>query len=456
MRVKLAATIGPASASDEVVEKLILEGCRIFRINFSHGSPELWRGWARRIREIAGKLGIEVVLLGDLKGPSIRLGVLPKPIHLAAGEEVSFARNPQDEREVPLPEQRVFQQLAAGDMIVTDDGRALLQVLEVNEDNARVRALTELVLSSRKSIVIRGKEFPVEELSSEDAEALKIAVEEDFDLLGMSFVSRARDLTLMREKINELGGELEIIAKIETPSAVANISEIVNAADAVLIARGDLGMYFSLEEVPKLQNKITQASLAVGKPVMVATQLLGSMVNAPVPTRSEVVDVVNSVREGVDVLLLTGETAVGRYPVEAIRWLRRIVESYESEVARQEYKLDSVLGDRFAMGVVSLAESLDATLAVYTKSGSMARRISRFRPKTRVYAATPSKKVLRKLNILWGIQPISVESHEYGEGLNELEKKLVELGLVSKGEALVLTYGLIDEPFHIVKIIQIT
>jgi len=385
MKTKIAATVGPVSSSEKVIERIMQEGCRVFRVNFSHGSPDFWRHAARLVRRVAERLRVEVALLGDLKGQSIRLGDLSNTVSLKVGEEIRIVSQPTgNNKTVPLPEPEVLKALQPGDVLVTDDGRGFLEVVDVGYEEARVKALTELTLSSRKSVIVRGKEFPKHGLSHEDMQAIKVAVEEEFDFLGLSFVRDLDDVVEVRKHLKSLGSEMAVVAKIETPSAVANIRSITQQADAILIARGDLGMYFLLEEVPRLQDEIMQASLNAGKPVMVATQLLGSMINEPVPTRSEVVDVVNCIKEGADVLMLTGETAVGKYPVEAVRWLRRIIETYEPRIEPARPTFYGELRNKFTHGVVSLAESLNAKLCVYTKSGTMALRISRCRPRTTV------------------------------------------------------------------------
>ena len=453
MRTKIAVTIGPSSGGSEIISKIMEIGCNIFRINFSHGSAQLWAGWVKKIRETAEKHGVEVTLIGDLKGRSLRFGDLKMPLSLKAGDKIKLVYGEiTREGEAPLQDQEIINIAREGDVIVTDDGRGMMKVVGKGENSLEVEILNDIEITSRKSLVIRGKEPSGDKYYEINREAIEFAAEHDFDFLGLSFVRSVEDVRAIRDFLDKRGIDIGLIAKIETPSAVYNLRELARECDAILVARGDLGMYFPLEEIPYLQSKIVEITLGEGRPVMVATQLLGSMIREPVPSRSEIIDVVNCVRDGVDVLMLTGETAVGKYPVEAVRWLKKIIEKYEVHPRTKREIVNAELVDKFALGIVSLAENLSANIGIYTKSGNMARRIARYRPATEVIAATNSLKILRRMNILWGVKPVRAEAKDYSQGLEELERRIKTRQ--ARGEALILTYGLIDEPVHIVKIIQ--
>ena len=457
-RVKPACTIGPASCYEEVIREVIKLGCRIFRINFSHGDERMWSEWVSIVRDLASESGVEVVLIGDLRGRSIRLGYLDKETSIKEGDVIQLCRADESKGDcIPVDSHEFFKLISEGDILVTDDGRGILHVIEVEDGRVKARAMNNLVISSRKSIVIRGKDIGSENYAEVNKETILTALRLGFDFLGLSFVKSAGDIQAVKDFLKQEGvSDIGIIAKIETPSAVVNVNEIISASDAVLVARGDLGMHFSLEKVPQLQSKIVEAASIFGKPVIVATQLLGSMIEEPVPSRSEIVDIMTCVREGVDVLLLTGETAVGKYPVEAVKWLVKTIDTYESESELTRVQLPyNDLSDRFAHGVVTLSEYLDAKVGIFTKTGNMAYRIARYRPRSQILAATNSKNTLKKLILLWGTTPLYVNADDYQDGLQQLERTLIDERYVRPGEILILTYGLIDEPSHIVKILQI-
>ncbi|RLG02548.1 MAG: pyruvate kinase [Thaumarchaeota archaeon] len=335
-----------------------------------------------------------------------------------------------------------------------DDGRVVLRVLEGGGERVSLKALTDATITSRKNIVIQGRDLELPTITEREVEAVKFAVQEGFDYIGLSYVRGAEDISMLKGMLLSLGAkDIGIIAKIETPTAVNRLEEIVDSADIILVARGDLGMYFSLEEIPRLQERIVDLCIEKGKPVIVATQILGSMVESPVPTRGEIIDVVSAIRQGVDVLMLTGETAIGRYPVEVVKWLSKIIETYEPDIIpeRRRKLRDGDVRDRFAYGVVSLAESLDAVIGVYTRSGRTAMRIASFRPRCRIFSASNSKRTLRKLALIWGIESIMVSSKDYEEGLDELQSRIERL---IGGKIMVLTYGLREEALHTVRIVQ--
>jgi pyruvate kinase len=334
---------------------LINAGCRIFRINFSHGNIDLWKEWTYNLREVSSSLGVDCVLIADLRGRSIRFASPIDAKTYSAGQTFYIVRHDGRGGDVPsVDSPEFFEAVSENDVLVSDDGRGLMRVLKKESDKIMVQALNGLTVRRGKSLVIRNKEIPIPNYLSHCVDQALDAVRLGADYLGLSFVTSPRDILAVREFLDKNGSDIGLIAKIETISAVANVEEIAKASDAVLVARGDLGMHFPLEEVPRLQEKIVGTVTAIGKPVIVATQLLGSMISEPVPSRSEIVDVMNCVVDGVDVLMLTGETAIGSYPVEAVKWLRRIIEAYEGDVrARREVSRDRLV-DRFALGVVEL------------------------------------------------------------------------------------------------------
>lgn len=456
LRTKIACTLGPSSSDWETINDLVRAGCRIFRINFSHGKFELWKRWADTLRNVSNNVGSDCVLIADLRGRSIRFIAPNEARTYLTGQSFHIMRqNNSGDDEPAVDSSEFFEKVSENDVIVTDDGRGLIRVLKKENDKVLVQALNKVTIVKGKSLVIREKEIAIPNYLQHCREQIMDAVRLGADYLGLSFVTSPLDIVVVREFLEKNGTEMGLIAKIETISAVANVEEIAKVSDAVLVARGDLGMHFPLEEVPLLQEKIVKTVRIIGKPVIVATQLLGSMISEPVPSRSEIVDVMNCVVDGVDVLMLTGETAIGDYPVESVKWLKRIIETYEDNVNIRREIPEGQVVDRFALGVVELAEALNAKIGIYTKRGNTARRISRFKPRTQVFAASNDSRTIRRLLLLWGIEPIHVDSKEYNEGLEELEQRLKEQNLIRKGDTLILTYGLLDKPIHTIRIVQL-
>ena len=458
MKTKIAVTIGPSSCSVETVKAMALAGASAFRINFSHGSRDEWLKFVKVVREVEDEVGLHLALIGDLRGPSVRIGDLDEPVRLRAGDEAYLVladRLPGgSDKRIPISNKSILRKFREGHILLMDDGRVVLRVLEGGRDKIALKALTDAIITSRKNIVIQGKDLELPTITEREIEAVRFAVQENFDYIGLSYVRGAEDISMLKGMLLSLGAkDVGIIAKIETPTAVKRLEEIVDSADVILVARGDLGMYFSLEEIPRLQEQIVNLCIERGKPVIIATQILGSMIENPIPTRGEIIDVVSAIRQGVDVLMLTGETAIGKYPVEVVKWLSKIIETYEPDITPQKQRKlrDGDVRDRFAYGVVSLAESLDAIVGVYTRSGKTAMRIASFRPRCRIFSASNSKRTLRKLALIWGIEAIMVSSKDYEEGLNELQSRIEKL--IGKG-IMVLTYGLREEVLHTVRIIQ--
>ena len=457
-KVKIIATIGPSSMDEEIIYSMAYEGVNGFRVNFSHGDRDLWDRIVEAVRKAEEKIGKPLALIGDLQGPSVRVGLLKEPLKLKKGKQVEiiYSRESGGDK-IPVPVQKFFDVVEEGDRLLMDDGKISFVVEEVYSNRVLARALTEGVITSRKALVIKGKEVPLPAITSKDLNDIEYAIKRGFDYIALSYVKSAEDVRMLRRILYERNArEIGIIAKIETVSGVRNLNEILDETDVVLVARGDLGMHFSLEEIPWLQRTIIRKSIEKGKPVIVATQILASMAEYSTPTRAEVVDVVTAMSEGADALMLTGETAVGKYPLETVKWLRKIIEKYEDRISypREEPGKTAGVKQRFAYSIVVLAEELGAKIAVYTKEGKTALRITRYHPRTIVYASSNNPRVLRKLSIIWGVEPVKVEAGEYSKGIEETYKVLIEKEEVGYGDLLVLTYG-IREAEHTIKIVRV-
>ena len=439
-KVKIIATIGPASEKPEVLRELIryVDG---IRINFSHGNAEEWKS---RILNARGFRG-DIAILGDLRGPGVRTGSM-KPVTLNVGDSVEFRlADKSDGGFVPIPSPSFFRVITIDDVIVMNDGRLRLRVDKVSANNAVLTALTAGTISQEKAVVIKGKDYPLPILDDYDREALKFAVEVGMDYVGISHVRSSDDIEEVRTELRRLGGDwVKLVAKIEGPDAVRNMKDVICASDYVMVARGDLGMHFDLEEIPRIQSSIIREAQKCGVPTMVATQLLESMIEQPVPTRAEVVDITNAVMEGVDSLLLTGETAVGKYPVEAVQWLRRVASEYEDEV-RIDRSVMANLTDRLALGIVQLAEDIGAKIVIYSRGGRFVEAISRYRPRVPTYVGVSDERILKRLRLYWGVEPILIGNvKDYDEGEGETLNQLIRSGLIAKGDLVLLTHGVID------------
>ena len=463
MNVKVVASLGPASGSSEVVDRMVALGVGGFRINFAHGDAGSWSTYTKLVREAESRSGRYVSLIGDLAGPSLRLGNLRESVRIEKGALVRFSAGTEiapgrkDLVEVPVDVPRkVFEGLAEGDVVLMNDGRVSFTIVSVGDAYFDAIAQTDSLLSSRKAFVVRGKEFDLQIPSTKDLDDMRFACSEGFDYVGLSYVRSPEDVSSVRRVLERLDCDLGILAKIETLSALRNLDGIIEASDGVVVARGDLGMNVGLEEIPMLQKKIVAKSREYGKPVIVATQLLESMTENPVPTRAEVVDVYEAVRSGVDALMVTGETAVGKYPVEVVRWLNRIIRAAETAPHEPRERVARDLRTRFVKGVVELAEDLSATLLVYSMRGTTAKRVSAMRPRVTTYIGVPRPAIARKLSILWGLNTYVIEASSYSEGLEKLYKALVSDGYLKVGDVAVLVYGLVEEYEEFIRIRRVS
>ncbi len=467
LRTKIVVTIGPSSESHEVVRSFLVEGVAGFRINFSHGEPSIWDRYVKTIGEASSELGKYPAIIGDLRGPQLRVGDF-KPFKVSRGDVVILElgeKTCSDEKVVPVNYKQLFEVLEVGDIVLLDDGRARFRVEEVYSDHARLVSLGDAVIYPRKTIIVSGKELGLPTLTPSDIEAIRYAVSRRFTYVALSYVRSPRDIVMLRDLLSRLGEDsIGIIAKIETRDAVKNLAGIVREADAVIVARGDLGMHYSLEEIPRLQKIIVNKSIKNGKPVLIATQLLESMVEKPQPTRSEVVDIMNAVFDSVDAILLTNETAIGKYPIESVKWLKKILQEAEKwfyeegrEPITRKIEPES-LREKYAKGLVLLAENIGSKILVYTKTGLMPSRISKYRPSVPVYAGSNNELVARKLAIRYGVNPyyiVSDKQLDYEKGLEKLYEKLLRENQINIGDIVLLTYGPRETLLNVIKILEV-
>jgi pyruvate kinase len=453
-KAKILATLGPASRDQEIIESLIRAGANGVRINMSHGTREEKTEDIKRARSAAARLNRPLAVLVDLSGPKIRTRQLKdgKPVTLKAGD--IFILTTQDiigdEKQVATNYPDLPRVVEPGTRLLLDDGAIALVVESTTKTDVICRVINGGVLGERKGINLPGVSLPIDSLTEKDIADLKWAVEQNVDYIALSFVRRAEDCSRAKDLIKEAGGRAPLVAKIEKAEAIDHLDEIIATADAVMVARGDLGVETSVELVPVYQKRIIAKAVEAGKMVITATQMLQSMVTNPRPTRAEASDVANAVWDGTDALMLSNETASGLYPVPAVETMCRIIESAESGkepapdkiakwAGRQSGRVSRALCEAAAFAAEEMGTRVTAVL---TESGLMARRLSALRPEQRIIALTNSQEVQNELALIWGVESLITEHAESTEEmLKHGEKTLLESGAVEKGEMIVIMAG---------------
>jgi len=443
-RTKIVCTIGPASSSPQIIEKLIKAGMDAARVNFSHGTRESNGALIKTVRAAADKLEIPVALIADLQGPRVRIGEMPeKGAALKKGEIVvlGIAKEKYENGVIPVTCKGWADALKKGQRILLDDGKMELLVKKINGLTVEAEVRIGGVLLSRKGINLPDSTVSISALTKKDKNDLKFILKNSVDFVALSFVKSAKDILDLRHLIKSLSGEkkkaseeddkIRIIAKIEKHEAIKNIDEIIAAADGIMVARGDLGLEMPAEEVPLWQKKIISKCLMAAKPVIVATQMLESMTHNPRPTRAEVSDVANAVIDHTDAVMLSGETASGEYPVEAVETMSRVIVKIEASVfddlAERDFFSSNLETDAVVSGLSRLlAEQVKAKAILGASlSGETGRQISRFRPEIAIFIATSTERVRRQLNLSWGVRAFTLLPCKIVEEL--IEKSVAHL-----------------------------
>jgi len=453
-RAKILATLGPASREPAVLEALLAAGTNAVRINMSHGDQEEHAETIRRARAAAERMKRPLAVLVDLSGPKIRTGVLKggQPVMLEANALFTITTRSVvgDAREVSTNYAGIARDMRPGARLLLDDGAIELYVESTTETDVVCRVINGGVLAERKGINLPGVSLPIPSLTDKDRRDLQWAVRQGADYIALSFVRRAEDITEAKSLIATAGGKAPLVAKIEKAEAIDHLDEIIAATDGVMVARGDLGVETSVELVPVYQKRIIEEANKAGKFVITATQMLQSMISNPTPTRAEASDVANAVWDGTDALMLSAETATGKYPVPAVATMARIIQSAESGrktgssavskwVGKQSGRFSRALCEAAAFA----AEEMDvATVAVFTESGLMARRLSALRPEQRIVALTPSRNVQNELAIIWSVEPVVHAPCANTDDLMRVgERALLEAGIAKPDELVVLMAG---------------
>ena len=450
---KIVATLGPASSTEHVIEKLARAGANLFRLNFSHGCHDEQAARIQAIRAVEEKIGRPIGILADLQGPKYRIGRLQADIALAAGADVCFYlpdHQPSDLNEaaefIPLPHADIFESLKPKSTILMDDGKLRFTVTRLGPHYVVARLEHAGTLSSQKGVNLPDVTLDVSPLTEKDGADLAFALDSCVDYVALSFVQRASDVLEARSRIR---GRAQIVAKIEKPSALSEIDQIIQATDAVMVARGDLGVELPAAQVPAVQKQLVAKCRQVGKPVVVATQMLESMITAPSPTRAEASDVAGAVFEGADAVMLSAESAVGDYPERAVAMMAEIALAAEGHIKQNPHDgpgrllVETSVYHAVAEAAVRLAQTIEAAAIVaFTASGNTAFRLARERPAQPLLVLSPEHTVERRLSLLWGTQTAHQEESSYEDAVKEAVAQIKARELARQGESIVLVSGM--------------
>lgn len=448
-KTKIVCTIGPSSESPEVLKELILNGMNVARLNFSHGSHKEHLKKINNIRAVSDKLGAHVAILQDLCGPKIRVGKVKKPgVRLNPGQTfILTSKNVEgSQKRVSVSYENLPSEVKHGDRILLADGMMELVVKTTSHTDIFCEVITGGVLTSNKGINLPTGTIKADAITEKDYKDLLFGLKNNMDYIALSFVRSAKDIIFLKKIIKKEKKNIPVIAKIEKHEALDDITRIMEASDGIMVARGDLGVEIPLENVPNIQKMLVKKANDMGKPVIIATQMLRSMVNSPRPTRAEANDVANAVLDGTDAIMLSEETANGDYPVQAVQYMSRIAESAEENFPHEKYlsflpKTD--VSESVAYASCILADHLDVkAIVATTRSGSTAAHISRFRPKSTIIALSPEKSTVRRLALYWGCQPSLVAKiNETGDNTDNSALSALASKYVSKGDLVVITSG---------------
>tara|TARA_Y100000589_G_C27189151_1_gene643995 strand:- start:1584 stop:3374 length:1791 start_codon:yes stop_codon:yes gene_type:complete len=449
-RTKIVATIGPATQSEEIITELIKAGVTTFRLNFSHGDHEDHKERIKTIRKVSNYLSIDIGILQDLQGPKIRLGRFKDgPVKVKKGDLFSLTSKEIacNNKIANVTYQNLLEEVTVGKRILLDDGRVEMKVEKINEKEKilECRVAVGGVLSNNKGVNFPDVQLSVKALTEKDKRDLEFGLKEGVDWIALSFVRNPSDINEIKDLINEHGYSTPVVAKIEKFEAIDQIDSVLPLCDGVMVARGDLGVEMPPEEVPLLQKELIKKANTLGIPIITATQMLDSMASSPRPTRAEVSDVANAILDGTDAVMLSNETAVGDYPVEAVKTMATIARRIERDYPQKaiESHLPSTIPNAISAAVSSIARQLDAAAIIpLTKSGATAHNVSKFRPPTPILATTSEKTVARRLQLVWGVTPILIESQERAAKIFSIAmQNAQEMGILKQGDLVVQTAG---------------
>lgn len=449
-RTKIVATLGPASSERGMIGKLFAAGADVFRINMSHTTHEGMRELVAAVRSVESEYDRPIGILIDLQGPKLRVGGFEhSSVELSTGETFVLDSDARlgDQTRVQLPHPEILAALRPGHSLLLDDGRVRLTTLEASPEKAVTRVEVGGTLSDRKGVSLPDTVVPFSAMTEKDRSDLEAALAVGVEWIGLSFIQRPDDIAEAKKLTR---GRAAVMAKIEKPQAVSRLDEIMDYADALMVARGDLGVEMPLEKVPGIQKQITRTARRAGKPVVVATQMLESMVHSPVPTRAEVSDVATAVFEGVDAVMLSAESATGKYPLEAVATMNRIIEEVESDptyrsiIRAQRTEPEPTGADAIAAAARQIAETLDLSAIVcWTSSGATGLRVARERPKPPIVAISPSLSTGRKLSLVWGVHCVVAEdARDQDDMVDRACRITFREGFAKAGQRVIIVAGI--------------
>ena len=448
-RTKIVATLGPASSDREMIDRLFQAGADVFRINMSHTSHERMRELVTTIRGIEADYGRPIGILVDLQGPKLRLGKFAEgSAMLSKGDTFTLDADETagDARRVYLPHPEIFHAVEPGHELLLDDGKVRLQVREATHTSVATSVVVGGKLSDRKGVSLPDATLPFSALAPKDRSDLEAALDTGIDWLALSFIQRPEDISEAKKLTR---GRASVMAKVEKPQAMNRLGEILEIADAVMVARGDLGVELPLEKVPGSQKKMTRMARRAGKPVVVATQMLESMINSPVPTRAEVSDVATAIYEGADAVMLSAESAAGQYPVEAVAMMNRIAEEVESDefyrpiIEAQHAAPEATGADAIADAARQIADTLELSAVVcWTASGATGLRVARERPKPPIVAISPNISTGRRLSLVWGIHcVVAQDARDQDDMVGRACRISFKEGFAKSGQRVIIVAG---------------
>lgn len=451
-KTKIVCTLGPATESAEMLGKLIAAGANVFRLNMSHAPHEWVRAIVPRIRDAARLSAANVAIMMDTQGPAIRTGDIATQLNLKPGDTLEFtvrgARS-EEEYSVDVNYDGLIDDISVGDVVMVDNGNIHMKVLSKEDNRIRCEVLTQGVLGSRRHINLPGVKVNLPPLTEKDLKDIVVGVEMQVDYFALSFCREPSDIEAMRAELTRLGSDAHIIAKIEDQHAVKHVKDIIKAADVVMVARGDLGIECPMEELPIIQRRIVKSCIRIGKPVIVATHMLESMITNPLPTRAEITDVANAVYEQADAIMLSGETSVGKYPVQCVEVFDRVARRIERSGGAGFAREASIEGPRqkTVAAAVNLANSFpQAKIVVFTYAGNMALYVAHLRPlNAPIYAFTPNERVCRRLALPYSVSAQRIGFHaEPAKNVFEAEATLLLKGLAESGDYLVVVTDIVE------------
>ncbi len=452
-KTKIVCTLGPASEEKSILTDLILQGLNVTRFNFSHGNHEEHKVRINLVKEVSRELDIPVAIMLDTKGPEIRTGDFKDGhVELKKGENVIITAKDMlgDSDVFSITYKKLAQDVEIGDTILIDDGLIGLEVLEIIDDDIKCLVKNTGEVKNKKGINVPGVKIGLPAITDKDIKDIKFGIENGIDLIAASFIRKPEDVIEIRKVLEENNADdIQIISKIESQEGLDNIDGIIEVSDGIMVARGDLGVEIPAEDVPLAQKQIIEKCNRAGKPVIIATQMLDSMIRNPRPTRAEVNDVAIAVYDGADAIMLSGETAIGKFPIEAVKIMSNIAKKIEASLDYKHILSSRIKGNKITMtnaishATCTTAQDMQANAIITaTSSGYTARAVSKFRPKAPIIAATTSRKVMRKLSLMWGVYPVLTEETNSTDEIIDISvKKALEKQLIKNGDLVVITAG---------------